>query len=479
MNIGLAQGLAVSGDYDKRISDSRYQQQMMKQQDALNDAKRRMFESDIEYQQGGNAFDQPIVKKVNQQITQQIGDYVADNPDWDTNFQKRAYVKQLKNSLKDNPDVLRALSTNENRNALLKYAQEAKQKGVPFDEDKLNEELMRYQNYEKFGNPDGPEALQNEGMKAYLFSKPVDFVELGKVGAERGNKFKGAALDIKYLNNGRDGAYTTVPKEDLLNAEAVEFYKERKRQFDVYYTSKGIDPIQKAKEFITSGIETKFDIGDKNTLRDDLYKLKYANDLKRAGEAAAQGGSAYAISLVGPGRTVAAPTDLAETFGSDVPHYYTDALGKITKNVGDVFHYEGDIHDKGFREDGKYQKTGVKHAPGFIYKPLEFGKESGFTYDPWGPGSDVIKPEFKDKVQIVDSPVNDKGESFKVLKIKAIAELDANNPYYEAKFNKMFMTNKQREGVGINEGVMKEQLFQDANGNLFNAQGQYRGPAQK
>lgn len=473
--IGQISGLAQDFGYDQQVNDLRYQQQMMQQQNALNESKRKLFESDMDFQKGGNSWDQPLVKVENQKIVQSIGDYISQNPDWETNFQKRGYVKQLKNSLKDNPTVLRALSTNDNRQALLKYAQEAKQKGILIDEDAVNHELERYSNYEKFGNPDGQEALQKEGMKAYLFNRPVDFIELDKAGAERGNKFKGAALDIKYLNNGRDGAYTTVPKKELLDADAFQFYNDHKRQFDVNYTNKGLNPLDAAKQFILSGIETKFDIGDKNTLRDDLYKIQYAHNLKKAGELASQGGSAYKVAILNPGRTEPSGKDLAETFGSDVPHYYTDALGKLVRNTGDVFRYEGDIHDKGFRQDGKYQKTGIKEAPGYIYKPLEFGKESGFTFDPWGRGENEVKPEFKDRVSIVDSPVDDKGESVKLLKVKAIAEIDANNPYYEAKFNKMFMTNKQRDAVGIQEGVMTEQLFEDEAGNLFNAKGQYKG----
>jgi len=473
-------GMAVNLGYDQQVNDLRYRQQLLQQQEAMNAAKVKLFSDSLEFQQGGNQFDQPLVKKRNQEITQQLGDYTSSNPDWETNVQKRLYVNQLKNSLKDNPDVLRALATNDNRNTLLKYAQEAKQKGLPFDEEELNNQLMRYQNYEKFGNPDGQEAAQKEGMKPYIFTRPVDFVDISKEGLERGNKFKGAALDIEYLKNGRDGAYTTVPKKELLDAEALQFYKDRKRQFDVQYTNKGLDPIEAAKQIITAGIETKFDIGEKNKLGEELYKIKYANDLKRAGEMAGQGGSAYKISIQGPGKTAAAPEDLASTFGSDVPHYYTDAMGNIKKNTGDVYHYDGEIYDKGFKEDGKYKRTTVKHAPGFFYKPLDWAKEEGFIYDPWGPsgqgGLDFeVKPEFKDKIQIVDGPVNDKGEAAKMIKVKAVAELDANNPYYEAKFNKMFMTNKQRDAVGVNQGVATEELFEDEVGNLFNAQGQYKG----
>jgi len=133
MEFGGVQGLAQPGQFDQQINDSRYRNQMLRQQEENNAAKRKLFMNDIEFIEGGNAFDSPLVKQETQKRMQELGNYVASNPDFETNVQKMGYVKQLKRNIKDNPTVLRALTTNDSRKALYEYVQEAKKKGIRID----------------------------------------------------------------------------------------------------------------------------------------------------------------------------------------------------------------------------------------------------------------------------------------------------------------------------------------------------------
>src|SRR5688572_20514368 len=89
--------------YGQQVQDLRYREQMLRQQDELNKAKVKLFSDSLEFQQGGNAFDAPLVKAESEKIVQQLGEYMADNPDWESNIKKSSYINSLKRSLKDNP----------------------------------------------------------------------------------------------------------------------------------------------------------------------------------------------------------------------------------------------------------------------------------------------------------------------------------------------------------------------------------------
>lgn len=472
LDIGGIQGLAQDFQFDQRINDLRHQQEQQQRAKAIAAAKQKMFLDDIDYQNAMNAYDNPRIKAFTQGLNKQLGAYIRENPDWETNMDKRMQVKAIQRQYKDNPLLHKGIASDTAMRELDKAMAEVAKNPEQHDVGAYQELARQKQNYLQHGNQYGPEAKKMQGEQIFVFTKPRDFIPLDKTGLELGNKFKGASMDIEYLKNGRDGAYKTVPKKELLDAAANQFYNENKRQFDVQYTSKGQDPIAAAKQFILSGIDTKFDIGNRNTLNDELYKIRYKNSLEQA---TAKNESPYKVSILGPGRSAPNPADLAETFGSKVVHYFRGPDGKLVRNTGDVFNYDGNIYDKGYDEKKPYQKTGIKQADGYIYKPLEWGKENGYTYDPWGFGDNAVEPGMKDVIEIVDSPVNDKGESTKLLKVKAVAEVNANDPYYEAKFNKNILTTKQRNGIGVESGLLNQEVLEDEVGNKFvqDASGRY------
>jgi len=386
MEIGAAQGFAQNMGFDQRVNDLRYQSQMLKQQEALNEAKRKLFESDIEYTQGGNMFDQPLVKAENQKITQQLGDFVASNPDWETNFQKRGYVKQLKASLKDNPTVLRAMATNENRQALLKYAQEAKAKGVPFDEEALNNELQKYSNYEKFGNPDGEEGAKAEGMKAYLFSRPQDFVDMNNVYKEAGASIKNPEI----IETGNGGYYTKPKKEDV-DARVNSILQNHGNQLVKQLKKQGITDPEEIAKHVRQNVEASFDSDFK--LGDSLKAWELGMQQKQLNmkmkEAANKVGSAnytpwhyFVDETNNPSGTI--PKEVFDkVWGGITPEH-------VKGNDG----FKADMTGLEFNTTGRYvNKGGRTFVNGYIDMTPEIAKERGI-YKNGLFSVDEVKPNF-------------------------------------------------------------------------------------
>lgn len=460
---GLARGLAQDLQYDQRIQDLRYQKQEMDRAQALNAAKVKMFVDDTDYMNAVNSFDNPRIKQYSEQVIKDLGKYINENPDYMYDAQKMMEVKRMKRQLKDNPYLHQGMASDDNiKKFNADLAEVAKNPGFHNTNayDKIAQQL---ENYKRFGNQDGEDAARQVGVKAFNYIKPRDFIDLAKTGQELGNKFKD--VEIEYLKNGRDGAYRTVPKEKSLNADARQFYLENQEQFDVNYTNKGLNPIEEAKKFIQSGIETKFDIGERNRLADDMALIRYKNSLENV----PPGKSPYQIAFLNPGSAVVDPKDVETTFGSKIPHYLTNNDGSVKiDNTGDIFNPTGHAQDEGYRTDGKYKKTGIKILDGYVYKSMDWAKANGVVNEPFGPDlwrEDKVDGDWSKKAEIVDLPLNDKGESNKVVRIKVNAAVNANSPDYQGKFDSNIVTTKQR--TDVKESYLKQQLFRDTRGNLF------------
>jgi hypothetical protein len=465
LEVGKALGLSQSMNYDSRISDLRYQQNELRRAKAENEAKAQMFASDMDFQNAANSFDNPRIKEYGKQQIAKIGAFMRENPDYQSDVTKLAALNLMKRELKDNPELIRGVaSDNAFKQMNADLAEVAKNPNMHNTDAYAQLEQQR-QNYLRFGNQDGEEAARKEGAKAFVYNKPRDFTDLGKVGLERGNRFKGAAMDIQYLKNGRDGAYQTVPKKQLLDQAAQELYMEHKDQFDYQYTKNGKDPIAAARQLIEAGIETKFDIGDKNTLGEQMALARYKASLENV----PAGKSPYEITVLKPGYTVANPNLLDGTFGRKIPHSLNNNDGSIKiDNTGDVFNYSGHIYDKGYRDDGKYQKTGEKIVDGYVYKSLDWAKENGIVNEPFGPDlgrTPKVDGDWSKKAEIVETPLDKDGKSEKIVKIKVNANINANDPSYQGRYDGDVVTAKQR--VAPQDSYLQKQVLKDEKGNLF------------
>lgn len=468
MDIGLAQGLAQDLGYSNQVNDLRYQSQLFRQQEAMNESKRKLFEDSLEFQKGGNAFDQPIVKAENQKIVQSIGDYISQNPDWETNFQKRGYVKQLKQSLKDNPHVLRALSTNDNRQALLKYAQEAKQKGVPFDEDALNHELERYSNYEKFGNPDGEEALKGEGMKAYLFSRPQDFVDMNNVYKEAGASIKNP--EIVETGN---GGYYTKPKAEDVDARANSILQNHGSQLMKQFAKQGItDPkeISKlVKQNVIASFDSDFKLGD--SLRAWELGMRQKEHNLKMKEAAAKVGTGnytpwhyFVDEKYNPAGTISKEV-FDKTWGGVSPEF-------VKGNDG----FKADLTGLDFKTTGRTINQGGKtFINGYVDMTPEIAKERGI-YKSGFFNIDEVKPNFTGIAKEVT--VQDKdGKDQTLIRVDYNMPINKDDKGAMQRYNIATDVDKLVPGTKSpnEESFTQEQLFVDEAGNVFDSKGNFKG----
>lgn len=474
-------GQAASQNMDQRTNDLYKFDELRRRAEATAAAQAKMFVEEFSQGPTGSAFDDQIIKDFTRQKQLEAAQVVKSTPNWQYNVDALARLKQINNEVKGNAHVLRAAAYVDAKKKLMADLAEVSKNPNMHDQEAYNMYIQELKNYDMYGHQKGKEAAEKEGPQPFVYQKPMEFVDPNNVFRDVGSKLQ--ANEVEYLKNGRDGAYRTYIKDDDLYKEAQAIYAARPRQWDVMYGQKGIDPIKAIADGLRPYVKTDFHIGQRNTLNDDLIKMRYAASLKMASEKNKAGidkaNSPYRISILNTDITSPAPEDLANTFGSDIAHFIKTPDGKWMKNTGDTFHYDGQIWDKGLGSKG-YRKTGVKQASGYIVKPLTWGEEQGYLYDPWFSSDLKVKDEFKDMVEIVDTPPNQKGESGKVLKIKAMAEMNANDPYYEAKFNKMFLTTKQREGVGVEENLNKQVpdgAMVDSVGNVFDASGKYIGKA--
>lgn len=476
-DFGYYQGLAVRTNLSDQIGDYERHDLRQKQNKQLASAKAQLFADSVQYNNAANEFDNKRIKEINDIKVREIGAFYKENPDVMYNPDKLVILNQMKRSLVDNPEVLRGKASDDNFKALNADLQEVAKNPQMHNQLAYQKLLEQKENYLKYGNQLGLEASQKEGFKPFVYQKPAEFIDLSKKGSDLGNNFK----DLKpvTLKNGRSGAWQTVANEKSLDRDAQAFYLEHKEQFDQQH---GQDGLKVAKELIRSGINQKFDWGDNHFAEQlALMKLQTQADIDKARAKAGNntGGFDYFRETIQNKKIGAdTPERLDATFGSKPKHVIKNDDGSVTiDNTGDVFNYNGDFQDVG---------NGIKRLSGYVYKPLEWGKQNGILnenswYIPFESegeaGTDYkVDGSWSQKASIIDSPVDKDGKSQKLLKIKTFTDVDSNSPAYQGKYNSLIATTDQRNAVTPQQ-IGGTQIFEDSAGNAFDAKGNYLGKA--
>jgi len=260
MNIdfGIARGLAQDLQYSQRIADSRYQNQQMQRSKAINEAGLKAFEDDMDYMNAANSFDHNLIKQEADKTAREIGAIMRTNPDWQSNPDVRRQINEKKKYIKSNNHVLRGMASDEAFKNLNKDLAEVAKNPAMHDSEAYQNLLAQKNNYIKYGNQNGEEALRTEGVQPFVYTKPQDFVPLN----EEALKTAGLIKARKYKTQG-NGGYEELIDEDALTPAAMDFYNRHKRQIQVTYNPKDDNEgIAYAKELIRPGIELKRKFGE-------------------------------------------------------------------------------------------------------------------------------------------------------------------------------------------------------------------------
>lgn len=446
MNIGVANGLAQDFNYDQRVNDLRYQAEARKRQQDQNAAKAKLFANDMDFQKSSNEYDAPRVRDMNSKIVQEIGDYVAANPDYETNVQKMMVVKQLKNKLKDNPEVMRALHSDTNYKELLNDLQERAKSGSQYDKEAYDQYLSKWNNYQQFGNQDGAEAAKAEGVKPFTYVRPQDFVDLPSALQKAGNSIKN--YDVVQPKGGNIGEWYTKPKADEVAALKAAVYQQHGRQIQVEARRMGLDTPEKIDKWITDGISSGFDkshsIGDPNAAFDRYIKSAELQLHRAKAKREADTNPSYKPFdyIVDPKTTAGQlnPDDIKSVWGNT-------PMNPIIGNTGKKV----DVSDFPIAYTGKYiKKQGLPWMLGKINMPLDVAEERGIYSEPFGPDlgrTGEITADFVNNAKIVNG-VDKEGNPMKFVQIDYNVPVNPLDKPARDKFNAMIQPAKMFEERG-------------------------------
>lgn len=458
MEFGLAQGLAVDLQYDKRIQDARWQEQQYKRAQAENMAELKAFEDDLDYMNASNAFDHKLIKEDADKTIREIGEIVRNNQDWRYNPEVRRQINEKKKYLKSNQNVIRGMASDAEYKKLLADMGEIAKDPKMYDTEAYNNVMNQWKNYEAFGNQNGREAALKEGFKAFVYQKPAQFDrDLEKKWIELGNNIKDK--DLIMLGN---GGYRETIKEDKLRQLAIAEVNKNKRQVDVMYSPKSEEEaVTKVADIIRQGIQTAYKAPEVNMgLQTELARQRWED--KKMAMSTDKTLDPYYESVVKMKENYIEPEALTEILGTtpEARVYDADGIFKGTvknrkfipngsftqandvRRVAPYKKKDGTISEYALASD---KPVGVVH--GYVEMSEADLDESGYLND----------PALKDKITR-KSTINAKGNTETIFSVPVQVHFDPNDEGKRFKFNNYIgATTKQISALN----PLQQQQFQN------------------
>jgi len=451
---GLALGLSQDLGYDQRINDLYKKQEMMRLAHEASNQKAEMFANDLDFTEGGNAFDAPLVKQRAYETINKIGQIARNNPNWESDIAALTQIKMLRKDLKGNEHITRAMITNDNFKKLNTDMQTAAKDPNQHNIKAYEDELSRYRNYEAYGHPEGKEAAEKEGLKPFLYNKPKDFIDINKAFADIGNSFKD--MRVKSVKGGL-GAYEEYANPDSLKTVAAQMYSQNQSQIDKIAAQKGIAPIDYVMAGINAHIPKKRDMGDYG-LAKEMAMTRYKAKLAGTGGPEAD---TYKTSIVDRDHSVVSSDLMDSILGDGAKTILTSNDGKQVLDLTGI-----SVKRTGYNFYADPQR-GVKYAEGTAYIPMEKAIEMGIVKSGFGIFTDdEVSPDFN-KFAKIESKEGEDGKLHKAVKITVFNPFDVNNAANAGVFNAKTMTSKQRPMPEQEYQQSGQQIMVDEAGNLF------------
>jgi hypothetical protein len=486
MEIGQAKGLAANLQFDQRINDLRYREQEDARAKATAEARAKMYADDMDYQNAVNDFDSGIIKDRAKQQTEAIGRYVRENPDYTYNADKLMQVNAMKRELKDNSDLHRGMASDTARKAYLQDLQESAKNPLSHDAEAYAQYEDQWKNYLQYGNQDGADAARGEGRKAFLYSKPRELRQLETDLPKVGNTIK----DYDIVNT-ENGGWYTKPKAGQLESLRTATKQDYARELELAARKYNLNTEEKMNSYVDNLISTGFDkshtLGDPLALRRmRLAEAQFGLDVaKEKAKAGASNGIVPYKQLMDPSiEKTQIPKKVFDQVWDPKNIQFPSTKGMIDLS-GHNFNFDGTI----YKPQGKNEKyRGMPFATGYVELSPQEAKELGIVTDVdafgFGPsdssaeGWRVEKGFNPDRVQI--KKVYDADGKTQV-KVKLLTEVPLNPADQTAMSLYQSATAPAKEYADQTSASSRQQAPQgaqvDSKGNVFDANGNYLGPA--
>lgn len=489
-NPGLTQGLAVDLQFGNRIDDLHRQQDYERRAKAEATARAKMNADEQTYQHATNQFDENLLKNDAKRIFSEIGRYRSENPDWEWNTDKRVFINDKLDQLKNNPHLLRSLQYSQAFKEYQSDLAEAQKNPQQWDTELLDKQGQQFQNYLKYGNVDGQEAVTKDGYKAPLYTRPAAIVDLPTILPKMGNTIK----DYDIIS-GDNGSWYTQAKPDQLEALKNAAYAQHGRSVQVMAKRLGFTTPEQVDDWLGKNIEAGFDkshnLGDPYALRKlqiqegqlgvSRARLGLEKDKLAAKNAA---GNPYLTwdDLMNPQRTSAEiPKKVFnDVWGSNQKIVVKGLGGQAADLTGMDFNSDGFIVKP---KSGKYK--GIPHATGYIDVPVQVAKDAGLVKGKnwmFDEGSDdpsvwEVGDGFDEKRVSIRRAVDNKGQSQAFVRVLHEIPLDPTSQTARSMYQAATATPNKFRGQAQN--VFGKQpptgaMVDDA-GNVFDSNGNFLG----
>ena len=203
MDFGLPVGLAYRHNWAQEDQKQNNLYAFKKQAQIEAENRTKMLTDDLKFGKVNNAWGSARLRDTYSAMTKGLGKYVSENPDWQTNMEKRTEVMRLKNEFIDNPELNEGQRVDAHYVAMTKFTQDPKNgefQGDPM----VADQVAAYERYSRTGSA----SLDPAERKEFTFTAPTEMIDIAKV-----NKEVGGAIEHDIIDHNNDGSYTSYASD--------------------------------------------------------------------------------------------------------------------------------------------------------------------------------------------------------------------------------------------------------------------------
>lgn len=378
MEIGGLRGLTFDTGQDKLIQDLQYQDQSIRQKQALDMAKAKMFADDLEFQNGSNPFDAKLIRQEGEAVLQELGKLKESNPNFWYDPNAQAQAKFIKQSMKSSPSVLRYIAYKAAKDNFIKDYAEAAKNPEQWDSEALMEWERKFNNYDQFGHPEGTDGLKRDGGPTPIsYQSPQKLIDVTSELLKAGKNIN----NFDVIGGKNLGEYRTQPKPDEVEAIKNSFKSQHGRAIQVQAQKQGIKSEEELDAWLTksimAGFEPKYDPGDVNALWERGMEERKLNLEKEKLDGKKQPSSNYTPwddlnDQRKPSGNV--PAEVVEQVWGKTPKIFVQPNTIVGKNYRNI-----DLTGLPVDYDNRYvtDSRGVRYITGKVNVPLEIAAGTG------------------------------------------------------------------------------------------------------